>query len=272
MIESICEEDFVQYNVIIGLPRSGTTLLSLILNETSFFCSSSEMRVMDSLIFPILDLIESDKNLILSNSLFGFTSHDILRTFCLAESKRLAFIAEVNGKELFVDKSCYLIERLDEIRALFGERIKIVFIIRDPRDVLCSLMEHPNTLPMNYRGACLRPTELVKYIHAAFHAMISYWTRYPNDTIVIKYETLIENQQHELKRVGDFLVGHSMAAVGTIKSIRHDRMFGSGDPGLYFGRRVIDQNSLRRWKRSHASEGLSSAFCDLALLAVSLGY
>jgi hypothetical protein len=148
---------------IVGMPRSGTTLLSAMLNahgqvsispETHYFgkywrkcqrrnCLASRRKFEAYLDYCLngeeiqnfgftAQEIEDIKNVILSSS---FSHRTILKTI-------LSFYAARNGKTRYGEKTPTHIQYVQQILNLFPES-QIVQIIRDPRDVVLSLREVP---------------------------------------------------------------------------------------------------------------------------------
>ena len=101
------------------------------------------------------------------------------------------------------DKNNYFIERLQELRATFPES-KLIFIVRDGRDVACSYREvMKRKIASAYRPKL--PSEI--------HSIAAQWKKscqgiiknLGDQTTLVRYEDLIEQTEPTLKKIHDFL-------------------------------------------------------------------
>lgn len=211
---------------IIGNPRSGTTLLRLMLNrheeivvppESGFSIWLSDQfshsdfssptvkseflsKIVESRKFETWGINEVELGNFLDKQYCGSYSDAVLNIYL--------FYAIKNGKTpwLIGDKNNFYIKYIDKIDSIFNNP-KFVFIVRDGRDVACSYralksldaqsMYSPK-LPDKIETIAEEWSENNRKI--IFHLKNS-----PDRSLLIKYEYLISQPEAELKKVCDFL-------------------------------------------------------------------
>jgi len=104
---------------------------------------------------------------------------------------------------VFVDKHPLTTVRLPLIAKEFPTA-KIIFMIRDPRDVVLSCFRRGFSInPMTYEFTTLEGT--ARYYAAVMEAGAAYLDRLPLDTLKIRYESLVADFEGQTKAMCDFL-------------------------------------------------------------------
>lgn len=210
---------------VIGNPRSGTTLLRLMLNRhekivvppecgfsvwlSSEFSdsdfSSQDVRmkfisqVVQSRKFETWGLGESEINHFVQSQQVMRYRDIVLSIYILYGLK--------NGRSplLVGDKNNYYIKHLDTLDRLFDQP-KYVFISRDGRDVACSY----RALQTIQAGSKYSPTlpDRMDEIAAEWvqnnAGVIAYLEKFPERCMLIRYEDLINSPERELRRACNF--------------------------------------------------------------------
>lgn len=201
---------------LVGAPRSGTTLLTAMLNahskiaagpETHFFSKISIREYQKMIEDPLWPLQAVDKfdSLTLAGQrvldLFNISKKEFYEKLIHADKSVQGIIntfysiyLERRKKEIWLEKTPNHILHLDLIRKEFPEA-KIIRIVRDPRDVCESMLKLKWT-----------------YNHISNAYIWNYWfnkSKYffesdPN-VYTIKYEDLITNLEAELRKICNFL-------------------------------------------------------------------
>lgn len=136
-------QDFSGRNVvfIVGCPRSGTTWLQNLLAENKKVKTlGNESHLFDHYIGPLLRKWKEDKGSTqTSQSLATIIEEDMFVQSTRDYAHKLLRLDALNDDEIFVEKTPQHLAYLEEIIKLFPES-KIVHIIRDPRDVVVSML------------------------------------------------------------------------------------------------------------------------------------
>ena len=208
---------------ILGNPRSGTTLLRLILNNHSLIGVPPESGFLQWWYKKYYNWSENDTNNDTKVNLFlddilsskkiedWQLNKDKLKTFILSKTPKnyKELITSIykfytNNKLLIGDKNNYYINHLDELN-LICPNVKYIHLVRDGRDVACSY-KNINKLNPNLKYLPKVSSDIV--------AIASEWnnniTKIENfiknhDSITIRYEDLISQPIDTLKKVCDFL-------------------------------------------------------------------
>lgn len=173
---------------VLGMPRSGTTLVEQILS------SHSEVKGLGEL--PFIGYITSENLEEISNlELLDESDLKQLRTYYLEEVAKLD-----NQSTYFVDKMPGNFMYIGLIKILFPEA-KIVHCIRNPLDNCLSLYE---TLFTNGHNYSYNLQELGEY-YLGYRQLMQHWYQtLPNFIYTVRYEDIIANQEEESKKLIDF--------------------------------------------------------------------
>lgn len=182
---------------LIGFPRSGTTLVDQILSAHEGF------QVMEEL--PVIAQVESE--LVQS----GCTSPEdwpqlpasLLKQARHSYWTKVESVYKVKSRHLFVDKMPLATRRIPVIHRLFPNA-KILFVQRHPFDVCLSCFMQsfqPNPAMANFFS--LETT--AQFYASTMDLWLSCIGLLPIDYHVIKYESLIDNLEHETRNLTDFI-------------------------------------------------------------------
>lgn len=240
---------------VIGVPRSGTTLLRTLIDSHSKISAPSETPWITGsyvnnsfrhfLEFLSADMCSPAKNLcgVERKSLFGFGANMIMDILIL----HLEFV----GKEALVLKTPDDINFLEFIVELFP-KAKFIHIVRDGRDVACSSVQQVGqgwgtTLNGEYSALNIE-NALERWLTWESNARAFFKDNDEIEYCGLKYEELVRNPHHELGKIFRFL-GFDME-LSVIDYSRHPHHFPSWEAGSrdVSERTKIELNSIGRWR------------------------
>tara|TARA_B100001093_G_scaffold498699_1_gene547105 strand:+ start:2796 stop:4319 length:1524 start_codon:yes stop_codon:yes gene_type:complete len=171
---------------ILGMPRSGTTLVEKIISSHSKVSTISEANYIPEKIFNHLnDDVENFQSFIDSNF----------------QDKYFEFIKSFNIKnEIIIDKTLVNFWYLGFIKIFFPDS-RIIHISRNPLDNCLSIFENLFEFP---QGWDCDQGELAEY-YLIYKDLMQYWNTLFNKTILnIKYEEIISNSEKKIKELINF--------------------------------------------------------------------
>jgi protein-tyrosine sulfotransferase len=197
--------------VILGAPRSGTTLLRRLLNAHPNIACPGETYLLSSCArFLRSDRLADGANMgVLSGLNFAGFERDLV----LGELREFAFsflrrYAEQQGKARWAEKTAIDVFYLEEIEALCGDQVQFVCLSRHGLDVAASCEELVATngaIPLelhDYVRGNNKPLEA--YCEAWVHAtrsMLDFAERHSDNSIVCRYEDLVVDPEAVLRRI-----------------------------------------------------------------------
>lgn len=170
---------------IVGMPRSGTTLMERILSMHDYVKPLGERRLASNLLMPVIN-----DGTVTSEKLRQFT-----QSYCNALNAK-------NENIIFIDKMPHNFRLLGLIlKALPGARA--INMIRDPRDVCwsnyCHKFEEPGL------GYSTDLNETVDF-YSEYSEFMRVWRMdFSSRILDVSYENLTDNLEFEVRRVSDFL-------------------------------------------------------------------
>lgn len=175
---------------IVGMPRSGTTLLEQIISSHSKVFSGGELYFFQKQIkqfFP-----DSD------NKLFKKSVLNDLNNFVekIGEGY-IKDLSHLTDKNIITDKLPFNFLFIGFIKLALPDA-KILHIFRDPRDNCFSI--YKNYFPYEEIGFAYNQIELAKYYNA-YSEMMKFWKNAYPDILEISYEDLVTFQEKETKKV-----------------------------------------------------------------------
>ena len=197
--ESIKKNSSIKYPktpiFIVGMPRSGTTLVEQILNSHSKVFSKGESRNLSNLIPVFLPRVE---DVTFPENLSYFSSH----SYSLMGESYIESLNIGDKKEkLITDKMPYNFKLIGLIKLILPGA-KIINCIRDPRDNCMSIYKMFFPAKGHFYGYDLE--ELGHYFNL-YRDIIKFWQELlPNFVYDLKYESLIINQKEETIKLLDF--------------------------------------------------------------------
>jgi sulfotransferase len=195
-----------------GLPRSGSTLLTALLNQNPEIHASTNS--------PLLDTIHYTEEYLLYNS-EQYKAHPKPE----AAHKVLSSIAPnyyFNIPEpIIVDKSRGWVNQIQHIKDYITPEPKIICMVRNIQDIMCSflsLIEKSQSLSFIDKGLLENNLELTNdnrceylmsprgIIGMSYHALAeAYRKGHQRHILIVDYEDLIKTPQIELDRIHSFL-------------------------------------------------------------------
>lgn len=262
--------------VVLGAPRSGTTLLRRLVDahpniacpgETNVFTACGRFlrseRVADGVRIGVLDGL----------GYAGFGRDEVL-----ARLRDLAFgfhrdYAKRMGKPRWASKTAFDAFYLDEIEELCGEQLQFVGVQRHGLDVACSMQELSDR-----NGGYLRelhdyvvryPMVLEAFAHAwvdLTNAIRAFVERHPRNAMLVSYEDLTGDADATMIRIMQFL-GETWSPELSDRALARRDNLGLGDWKTY-SRATVDEASVGRWKKlSSDTVARLGAICNPTLMA-----
>ena len=197
---------------IVGCPRSGTTLLRVILDSHPNICSGPETH----LIVPINNLYNyTTKNWMLLEP-FGLKKEEFERKISEVLSVFTENYTTLKNKKRWAEKTPNNIFYLDFIYKIFPN-CQIINIIRDGRDVVTSLK--------NRRGFTVEPYIIRKW-NQSIRLTLKYRELFDKNTYYeVRYEDLVTNPEVELKKIMRFLQEEWTPVLLNHNKVEHDYWF-----------------------------------------------
>ena len=239
---------------VVGVQRSGTTLLRLILNSHSEISIPEEARFLTPLLAPRflnkeLDRQDIEKiyNYLKVNEQFQLWNYDSqtflakLKAFqsaSLAEIINMMFqsYAEAEGKTRWGDKSLFF-GSIEILHQLFPNA-RFIHIVRDGRDVFSSwramepTMKHPSVMALDWK---FKLDSIEKAISGLPEGL----------TLTITYEELLDNPKEIVKRICTFVKVAFEDAMLDFHKTSHNYI-GEHHSKLIF--KAIDNSNKEKWK------------------------
>ena len=180
---------------ILGMPRSGTSLVEQIISSHSNVFGCGEL--------PILSKIIKDN--FIKNNLISVDSFDKV----INEDKKIndlkinyqKFIKNFNVKEQFItDKAPLNFRWIGFIKILFPNS-KIIHCKRDPKNNCLSIYKNLFEGGLNF---AYDQEDLVRYYKEYENLMLFWKTKFKDSIFEIEYENLVNNNQDEIKKIINF--------------------------------------------------------------------
>ena len=183
-------------------PRSGTTLLEQVLDCHPKVISADELQIMAELVYVPLGR-KGAANESVPDVLDRATIDDVREVRQNYWSTMEGALREPIGDRLLLDKNPELTMLLPLVARVFPE-MKIVFALRDPRDVVisCFMQRLPlNAVSVNY----LTLEGTAKKYAATMTAWLKIREMLPNPWIGVRYEDTVADLEQQARKVLEFL-------------------------------------------------------------------
>lgn len=243
--------------IILGAPRSGTTLLRRLLDahpsiacpgETNIFAGCGRLlrseRIAEGVRIGVLDGL----------AYAGFPREEVLdrlREFAFSFHREYA---ARKGKRRWASKTAFDAFYLAEIEELCGNHVAFVCIQRHGLDVACSIQElcekNGGYLRELHEYIARYPLTLEAFAHVwadLARAIHEFAGRHPENALVIRYEDLVERADITMEQVMEFL-GERWDSSLRERALSDRSNLGLGDWKNY-ARSTIGPESIGRWKR-----------------------
>ena len=176
---------------IVGMPRSGTTLVERIIGQNPQVFNAGELEAMEFLAADFNQKISSGK----------LPSVDKMSTQQWSDLRSLYFekLPEIS-KPIFTDKLPHNFRHVGIIHKLFPEA-RIIQLHRDPQDVCMSIYSRAFTAGHNHAN---RWPDLAHF-YAECERLMSHWSSMNSPRILdLKYEDLVENPEYYARQLVEF--------------------------------------------------------------------
>jgi tetratricopeptide (TPR) repeat protein len=179
---------------ILGMPRSGTSLVEQIITSHSEVFGGGELPILSNLI---------KYNFIKNNHLIEDFNKIIQDPLLLTNLNRvyLNFIKNFKYKEKFItDKAPLNFRWIGFIKLLFPNA-KIIHCVRDPKNNCLSMFKNLFEGGLNFT---YDQADLVTFYKQYQELMIFWKSKYSSNLLDVKYEDLISNNELEIKKIIKF--------------------------------------------------------------------
>jgi len=185
----------IQPVFIVGMPRSGTSLVEQILASHSKVHGAGELEAIHELVSPILEKLPDHA---ISQSESKILQSDI----CELHRGYLEVLAALNVPEkVITDKMPLNFQYIGFILSAFP-KAKIIHTNRDSRAICWSNYKH--YFSSNGNGYAYDLMDLVEFYNLYLDLMSFWREQYPNSIYDLYYEDLTENQEQETRRLLEF--------------------------------------------------------------------
>ena len=176
---------------IVGMPRSGTTLVEQIISSHSNVVSGGELFYLQKYIkqfFPSSEPEQFKSSVYKNFKLYGPK---------IAQSYNLE-INKISKDKIVTDKLPFNFLFIGFIKSIFKD-VKIVHCKRSPMETCFSI--YKNYFPFDELGFAYDQKELGEYYYL-YDDIMSHWTKiYKDEIYEIEYDKLVENQNEETKKL-----------------------------------------------------------------------
>jgi hypothetical protein len=192
---------------LVGFPRSGTTLLTSLLNSHTKICGTPETQFFTQFLrtksfrttgYTSQELINHYNNTRLRD--LGITENEVLNIANISRESAIIFYDKLlqtyadqkSSCSIIVEKSPEHFKHIDLIKKHFPDA-KLVAIVRDPRAAISSLVK----TPWNKRSLKSASLEYEYQTHEL--------EKYANDIFLVRYEDLIEKTKQTLESLCHYI-------------------------------------------------------------------
>jgi tetratricopeptide (TPR) repeat protein len=172
---------------IVGMPRSGTTLVEQIISSHNDVHGGGELVTLSKIIEPILaNITDSDKGELTSNQILSI------------RDQYLSYLSDLNVPEkIITDKMPVNFRFIGFILSAFPEA-KIIHLKRDARAICWS--NYKNYFSTG-NGFSFNQDDLIKF-YSLYSEIMDFWhSLFPNKIYDINYEKLTTNQEKETQKL-----------------------------------------------------------------------
>ena len=257
-----------KFYFISGLPRSGNTLLSSILNENPNVLATGQ-SIIPSIYYDLMQHTQENEvnKLYPQNERFNIFYKNLLHNFFIE------------------DKEKYIIQRgewitptnLEIIKKYCPNNLKIIIMVRDILDIIKSYLNHANKYPNFFLNKDNRITQIQKvnflmeedlYIRLMLNSLLKlYENKEIHNYLVIEYNDLVNDPKNTLNSIYEYLeikkYNHNFKNIKQLKGYQ-DSLFGHNlhkintkeikkeDYIINLDQEIIEKyKDLEFWKTSH---------------------
>ncbi|MFN8623942.1 MAG: sulfotransferase [Chloroflexota bacterium] len=257
--------------IIGGSPRSGTTLLRRTFDRHPGMCCGPESNVLLPFKVAIGPLAAG----------YGIPA-DELRAMLAASPSQGAFVdafaaryAEMRGRARWAEKTPMNIRHLDWIMARWPEA-RIIHVLRDGRDVVCSMREHPDRRWVDGAWVKVPNTKSIEEHAKRWVADTATGMRWRGDPryLEVRYEDLVRTPEETLARVLGFLGEPYEAGLFAVDGAARPAAAAAEPPrpGRPDAAGAITTTSMGRWERDLLGDDREVVRRIAGARLVELGY
>lgn len=242
--------------VVLGAPRSGTTLLRRLLNAHPSIGCPPETNLLSGAARFIEEIPMTGGISVGPLSGLGFSGYatpdtlDRLRAFVFGFFRE---IAEKAGKPVWAEKTAFDAFHADAIERICGDHVRYVCLCRHPLDVVCSVKELTDKmgvfLPELHDYIRVHPSPYEAFAHAwadVNERLLHLRDEHPDLACSLRYEDLVADPAPILDRLFAFL-----GLPTPVEPIIAEAMGGQDTVGLgdwkTYQKKKIDASSVGRW-------------------------
>lgn len=242
--------------VILGCPRSGTTLLRRLLNAHPNIACPGETCVLSAAArFLHSEIVSDGLEFGVLNGL-AFAGFEPEQTLSKLRDFIFSFHSEyarTQGKKRWAEKTAVDVFHLKEIEEICGDHVQYVCIIRHGLDVACSIGEFSDRgytfLTELHAYVQQNPRPLEAFAQAwvdATNSILEFQTRHADNALIIRYEDLVADPSAEGQRLFMFL-GEDWREDVLQQPLDKSSGLGFGDWKAH-STSTIDTKSSNRWR------------------------
>ncbi len=181
----------IQPIFIVGMPRSGTSLVEQVLASHTKVHGAGELEIMSRLVTPILNIKVSQDTNKLSQNVINTMHESYIETLTVLNVP----------EKVITDKTPLNFRWIGLILTAFP-KAKIINLNRDARATCWSIYKH--YFSVQGHGYAYDMDDLVEF-YKLYIDLMSFWReRYPKSIYDLCYEDLTENQEQETRRLLEF--------------------------------------------------------------------
>lgn len=243
--------------IILGAPRSGTTLLRRLLDAHPDICCPGETFLFRGLARMMAhDTISGGFEYGMIGALEGL-GYDRAALLSRLRGFATGFYAELSqkaGKKYWAAKTAVDSFYMPQIEELFANHARFICVTRHGLDVVCSMEEFTRDLQAYitelHDYICAYPAPLEAFSHAwadVTNDILDFAARHPGQCHMIKYEDLVANPDAEMKKITSFLSVPAWPQKAEDILAQRKTVDGIGD-WKSFKKTSIDSKSHGRWQ------------------------
>lgn len=245
--------------VVLGAPRSGTTLLRRLLQAHPELSCPAETYLLGACARFLREESFGDGlavGVVPALGLAGIAEDQVLERLRELAFGFLRELAERDGKPRWAEKTAFDSFHIDEIERLCANRVRYLCIYRHGMDVACSIQELASRMERYVSELHAYVVRYPRPLEAFAHAWLDVTQRMqrlgeerPDQVVALRYEDLIERPREELASV------FSQLGIPTDVETLVERAFRPGsddEPGMgdwkTYGTTQLSSASIGRWR------------------------
>ena len=188
----VINKNLRQLIFIVGMPRSGTSLIEQIISSHSNVFGGGELPYLSNIIH---------KEILNNNELNTIKNNDLKDLLKITQEQYISKISNIDSSnKVFIDKAPLNFKYIGFIKKMFPNS-KVINCNRDPIDICWSNYKNffSGSLPFSNNL-----NNLASY-YSLYQNYIEFWKNlYPNEVYNIVYENLVKNSKDEIKNLLNF--------------------------------------------------------------------